>query len=181
MTRKPYPTDLTDAQWERLEPLLPKSKSGTRKGGRPPVDRREVVHGIFYHLRAGGAWELLPHDFPHVKTVFHDFALWRKTGLWERIHDRLREDVRVEAGHPPQPETGRIDSQTVKTTRVRGDRGYDGGKKNRRAEAVPPDGFARPDLGVVGDDGGRAGPGRRAVAAQPVPTPADAVAGGHRR
>ena len=181
MTRKPYPTDLTDAQWERLEPLLPKPKSGTRKGGRPPADRREIANGIFYHLRAGGAWELLPHDFPHFKTVFHYFAAWRKTGLWERVHDRLREDVRVEAGHPPQPETGRIDSQTVKTTRVRGDRGYDGGKKNRRAEAVHPHGFPRPDLGAVGDDGRRAGPGRRAVAAQPVPAPAPATAGGDRR
>jgi putative transposase len=180
MSRKPYPTDLTDAQWELLEPYLPKPKSGTRKGGRPAVDRREVVNAIVYHLRGGQAWELLPHDFPHYKTVFHYYAVWRKTGVWERVHDRLREDVRVEAGHPPQPQTGRIDSQTVKTTRTRGDRGYDGGKKDRRAEAVRADRLARPDLGGVGDDGRRAGPGRRAVAVEPVPPPAAAAAGGDR-
>ena len=89
MTRKPYPTDLTDAQWERLEPLLPRPKSGTRKGGRPATDRREVVNAIFYHLRGGASWALLPHDFPHHKTVFHYFARWRESGLWGRIHDRL--------------------------------------------------------------------------------------------
>jgi len=133
MTRKPYSTDLTDAQWERLEPLIPRSKSGTKKGGRPPVDRREILNAIFYHLRAGAAWELLPHDFPNHKTVFHHFTLLRKSGLWERIHARLREDVRIEAGYPPQPTTARLDSQTVKTTRTPGDRGYDAGKKNHGA------------------------------------------------
>ncbi len=90
MMRKPYPTDLTDAQWACLEPLLPRPRSGTRKGGRPATDRREVVNAIFYHLRGGSSWELLPHDFPHYKTVFHDFAAWRKSGVWERGHDRLR-------------------------------------------------------------------------------------------
>lgn len=118
MTRKPYPTDLTDAQWARLEPLLPRPKSGTSKGGRPATDRREILNAIFSHLRGGSSWELRPHDFPHFKTVFHSFALLRNTGLWERVHDRLREDVRVDAGHPPHPLTGRIDRQTVKTTRT---------------------------------------------------------------
>jgi transposase len=176
MTRKPYPTDLTDAQWERLEPLIPRPKSGTQKGGRPAVDRREIVNAIFYHLRGGSSWELLPHDFPHYKTVFHHFTLWRRSGLWQRIHDRLREDVRVEAGYPPQPATGRIDSQTVRTTRARGDRGFDGGKKGCRPKAVHPHRLAGPDLGAVGDDRRPAGPGRRAVAVEPVPALAAAVA-----
>jgi putative transposase len=100
MSRKPYATDLTDDQWERLEPLIPKPKSGTKKGGRPAtVDRRAILNAIFYHLRAGGAWELLPHDFPNHKTVFHYFNRWRETGAWERIHARLREEVRLEAEH----------------------------------------------------------------------------------
>src|SRR3954467_1053231 len=80
MTRKPYPTDLTDAQWERLEPLIPRPKSGTRKGGRPATDRREVLNAIFYHLRGGASWELLPPHFPH-----HQTALPRLPPLQHRL------------------------------------------------------------------------------------------------
>jgi putative transposase len=86
MTRKPYPTDLTDDEWARVEPLLPKPKSGTRKGGRPAADTREVLDAIFYLLRGGQAWRMLPHDFPPWKTVYTRFRLWRLAGLLRHYH-----------------------------------------------------------------------------------------------
>ncbi len=136
MTRISYPTDLTDEQWERLEPLLPRPKSGTPRGGRPAADLREVVNAVAYLLWGGLAWRLLPHDFPPWQTVYTRFRLWRIDGTWERVHAALRGEVRAEAGRPAQPQTGRIDSQTVKTTHRGGDRGYDAGEKNPGPEAV---------------------------------------------
>ncbi|MFO0824628.1 MAG: transposase [Gemmataceae bacterium] len=102
-----------------MEPMLPRPKSGTKKGGRPPVvDRREIVNAIFYHLRGGSSWELLPPRLPALKTVFHHFTLWRRAvGA-----DPRPSSARTFASRPgtrPQPATGRIDSQTVKTTRAR--------------------------------------------------------------
>jgi putative transposase len=182
MSRKPYPTDLTDEQWERLDPLLPKPKSGTPRGGRPvEVDRREVVNAIFYHLRAGGAWRMMPHDFPAWQTVYGLFRDWRLDGTWGKVHAALREEVRIEAGAPPQPETLRVDSQSVKTTHRGGPKGFDGGKKGRRAQAVHRGRFAGAGLGAAGDDRRRAGAGRRVLAAAGRPAPLGAGAGGDRR
>ena len=165
MSRKPYPTDLTEEQWERLDPLLPRPKSGTPKGGHPVVvDRREVVNAIFYHLRSGAGWRMLPHDFPAWQTVYGLFRDWRVAGIWEKVHAVLREEVRIEAGAPPTPETLRVDSQTVKITHRGGPKGYDGGKKGQRSQAVHRGRFARVGVGPVGGDGRRTGSGRRAVA-----------------
>jgi putative transposase len=113
MDRKPYPTDLTDKEWKLLEPLIPPPKPG----GRPRrMDMREVVNAIFYQLRSGGAWRLLPHDFPNWSTVYGYFNRWSKDGTWERINAQLRRDLRVAVGRDPEPSAAIIDSQSVKTT-----------------------------------------------------------------
>ncbi len=113
MPRRAYPTDLTDAQWTVLEPLVPPPKPGGRPAKHP---RRELVNAMLYGLRAGGAWRLLPHEFPPWQTVYHYFRIWRQDGTWERLNAALRERVRVKAGRDPQPSGAILDSQSVKTT-----------------------------------------------------------------
>ena len=133
LARKPYRSDLTDEQWNIIEPLLPQPFSV----GRPRVvDFREIVNAILYLLSGGCAWEALPHDFPAEGTVRHYFHQWQRTGVWTSLNETLRRKVRRHDGRNDEPSAAIIDSQSVKATRTSGSRGYDAGKKNQRHEAT---------------------------------------------
>ena len=131
-----YPSNLTDEQWALIEPFLPRSKSGTRKGGRPPSDRRGIVDGILYLVRSGCQWRMLPRDFGPWSTVHHSYQLWRRDGTLQGIHDALREKVRVEAGRKPTPTAAIIDSQSVKTVEKGGTADTMRARKSRGASDI---------------------------------------------
>jgi transposase len=106
-----YPSDLTDAQWELIEPLLPEPKTGGRPEKHP---RREIVKAICYHVRAGGAWRTLPSDFPPWEAVYWHFARWTGEGTLDRVHDTLRRKVREAEGRGGDPSAGVVDSQALR-------------------------------------------------------------------
>ncbi len=126
MKREPYPTDLTDKQWELIAPLIPPAKPG---GCPRKVDMREIVDAILYIVRGGAAWRLMPHDFPPWTTVWTYYWNWRRDGTWKSVHDQVRTKVRKAAGKDESPSAAVIDTQTVKAAENAGPRGYDAAKQ----------------------------------------------------
>ena len=127
-----YASDLSDAEWALLEPLIPRSHPAGRRQTYP---LRRIVDAIFYLLRTGAQWRMLPHEYPPRCAVFYHYAQWRENGAWEHVTQALRESYRGIIGRAPQPTAAIIDSQSVKTTEMGGPRGYDGGKSAPRRRA----------------------------------------------
>ena len=136
---KRYPSDLTDEEWERIRPLLPRP---AKKGRKPEVDLREVVNAIRYMARSGGGWRMLPNNFPPWQTVYWWFRRFVRLLLFRTIHDVALMIDRERSGRAGQPTAGVIDSQSVKAPGAK-KRGYDAGKKvvgRKRHIAVDTDG-----------------------------------------
>ena len=112
MERNPYPSDLTDRQWSIIEPLIPAAEPGGRHRS---VNMRQIVNGIVYLNRTGCSWRMLPHEFPPWGTVHYYYRRFRLDGMWQKVHDKLREKVRRKVGKKPTPSAAVIDSQSVKT------------------------------------------------------------------
>ena len=113
MRRNRYPSDLTEAQWARIAPLIPPAKPG---GSPRRVDMREVLNGIFYITREGVSWRALPHDLPYFGVCYWYHRRFQEDGTWEAINDALRKELRIAADRDPEPSVAIIDSQSVKTT-----------------------------------------------------------------
>jgi putative transposase len=117
MSEPVYSSDLSDAEWAILAPLIPPAKPG----GHPrTTDMRGVCNGIYYHLKSGCQWAMLPKEYPPSSTVYAYYRRWQRLGLWEQFNHTLRDQVRVQMGKSPQPTAIAADSQSVKTAEKRG-------------------------------------------------------------
>jgi putative transposase len=116
-----YDSDLNDAEWALLEPLIARRHPAGRRQTYP---LRRIIDAIFYLLRTGAQWRMLPHEYPSRYAVFYHYAQWRENGTWEQVTGVLRESYRRTIGRAPQPSAAIIDSQSVKTTEMGGPRGY---------------------------------------------------------
>jgi transposase len=132
--RKPYPDDLTDQEWNIIEPILASVKQIM---GRPPsYSRREILNAVFYLLRTGCSWRHLPHDFPPWKAVYGQFLRWRQTGVLEEIHHILRKDLRKLIGRESEPSAAIVDSQSVKTTEKGASKAMTGARKSKAENVI---------------------------------------------
>ncbi len=130
-----YDTDLTDEQWLKISSFYPEVNRGGRSG---TIDVREITNAILYLVRAGCAWRLLTQDFPKWQTVYYYFRRWQKEGVWQKIHDAVRAEVRIQAGRNVELSAAIADTQSIRTGHHGLSKGFDGGKliKGRKRHII---------------------------------------------
>src|SRR4051795_9720581 len=156
-----YATDVTEAQWRVVAPVLARP-AGPGRSTRVAV--RQVLNALLYQARTGSPWRLLPQGFPHWTAVRYYFDKWAADGTWEEVNGRLVEQAREHRSRAAPPTAALIDSQSSKTTEAGGERGFDGGENNQRPQAALSGGYRRTSAGGAGRGRGSDGSRRRPVA-----------------